>query len=44
MGKEVWSSEIVKKLVGNIEDKESAVGEQTKENMDEYNEELHQKE
>jgi hypothetical protein len=44
MGKEVWSPEIVKKPAGNIEDRGSAAGEQTKENMDEYNEELHHEE
>ena len=44
MGKEVWSPETVEKLAGNIEDRASAVGEQTEENMDEYNEELHHEE
>ena len=43
-GKEVWSPETVQKPAGNIEDRASAAGEQTKENMDEYNEELHHKE
>jgi hypothetical protein len=38
MGKEVWSPETVEKLEGNIEDRESAAREKTKENMDEYNE------
>ena len=44
IGKEVWSPETVQKLVGDIEDRESAVGEQTEENMDEYNEQLHHEE
>jgi hypothetical protein len=44
MGKEVWSPETVEKPTGNIEDRESAAGEQTEENMDEYNEELHHEE
>jgi hypothetical protein len=43
-GKEVWSPKTVQKLVGDIEDRESAAGEQTEENMDEYNEELHHEE
>jgi hypothetical protein len=43
-GKEVWSPETVKKPAGNIEDRASAAGEQTEENMDEYNEELHHEE
>jgi hypothetical protein len=43
-GKEVWSPEIVQKLRGDIEDRVSAAGEQTEENMDEYNEELHHEE
>ena len=37
-GKEVWSLEIVQKPVGDIKDRASAAGEQTEENMDEYNE------
>jgi hypothetical protein len=44
MGKEVWSPETVEKPTGNIEDRASAAGEQTEENMDEYNEELHHEE
>ena len=44
MGKEIWSPEIVEKPEGNIEDQTSAAGEQTKETMDEYNEELHHEE
>jgi hypothetical protein len=44
MGKEVWSLEIVKKPAGSIEDRESAATEKTKENMDEYNEEMHHEE
>jgi hypothetical protein len=44
MGKEVWSPETIKKPVGNIEDRASTTGEQTEENMDEYNEELHHEE
>jgi hypothetical protein len=43
-GKEVWSPETVKKPAGNIKDRASAAGEQTEENMDEYNEELHHEE
>jgi len=43
-GKEVWSPETVQKPVGDIEDIASASGEQTEENMDEYNEELHHEE
>jgi hypothetical protein len=43
-GKEIWSPETVEKPAGNIEDRASAAGEQTKENMDEYNEELHHEE
>jgi hypothetical protein len=43
-GKEVWSPETVQKPAGNIEDREITAGEQTEENMDEYNEELHHKE
>ena len=43
-GKEVWSPETVQKPAGNIEDRESAAGEQTEENMDEYNEELYHEE
>ena len=43
-GKEVWSPETVKKPTRNIEDKASTTGEQTEENMDEYNEELHHEE
>jgi hypothetical protein len=38
-GKEVWSLETVQKPVGDIEDRASVAGEQTEENMDEYNEE-----
>jgi hypothetical protein len=41
-GKEVWSPETVQKPVGDIEDRASAAGEQTEENMDEFNERLHQ--
>jgi hypothetical protein len=41
-GKEVWSPETVQKLEGDIEDRASAAGEQTEENMDEFNERLHQ--
>ena len=37
-GKEFWSPETVQKPVGDIEDRESATGEQTEGNMDEYNE------
>jgi hypothetical protein len=37
-GKEVWSPETVQKAGGYIEDRASAAGEQTKENMDEFNE------
>jgi hypothetical protein len=44
MGKEVWSPEIVEKPAGNIEDRASTAGEQTEENKDEYNEELHHEE
>jgi hypothetical protein len=44
MRKEVWSPKTVKKPTGNIEDRESTVGEQIEENMDEYNEELHHEE
>jgi hypothetical protein len=43
-GKEVWSPKTVEKPTGNIEDRASAAGEQTKENMDECNEELHHEE
>ena len=42
--KEVWSPETVQKPTGNIEDRANVVGEQTEENMDEYNEELHHEE
>ena len=42
--KEVWSPETVQKPAGNIEDRASAAGEKTEENMDEYNEELHHEE
>jgi hypothetical protein len=35
-GKEFWSSETVQKPVGDIEDRASAAGEQTEENMDEF--------
>jgi hypothetical protein len=38
------SPETVQKLVGDIEDRASTAGEQTEENMDEYNEELHHEE
>ena len=41
-GKEVWSLETVQKPVGDTEDRASAAGEQTEENMDEFNERLHQ--
>jgi hypothetical protein len=41
-GKEVWSPVTVQKPVGDIEDRASAAGEQTEENMDEFNERLHQ--
>jgi hypothetical protein len=41
-GKEVWSPKTVQKPVGDIEDRASAAGEQTEENMDEFNEQLHQ--
>ena len=34
-GKEVWSPETIQKLVGDIEDRASAAGEHTEENMDE---------
>jgi hypothetical protein len=44
IGKDVWSPETVQKPAGNIEDRESEAGEKTKENMDEYNEELHHEE
>jgi hypothetical protein len=44
MRKEVWSPETVEKPTGNIEDRARAAGEQTEENMDEYNEELHHEE
>ena len=40
-GKEVWSPETVQKLVGDIEDRASAAGEQTEGDMDEFNERLH---
>jgi hypothetical protein len=43
-GKEVWNPETVKKPAGNIEDRANTAEEQTKENMDEYNEELHHEE
>jgi hypothetical protein len=43
-GKEFWCPETVQKPAGNIEDRASAVGEQTEENTDEYNEELHHEE
>jgi hypothetical protein len=43
-GKEVWSPETVQKPVGDTEDRASAAGEQTEENMDEYNEQLHHEE
>jgi hypothetical protein len=43
-GKEVWSPETVEKPKRNIEDRASATGEKTEENMDEYNEELHHEE
>jgi hypothetical protein len=43
-GKEVWSPETIKKPTRNIQDRASTVGEQTKENIDEYNEELHHEE
>jgi hypothetical protein len=43
-GKEVWSLETIEKPAGNIEDGASATGEQTEENIDEYNEELHHEE
>jgi hypothetical protein len=36
-GKEVWSLEIVQKPVGDIEDRVSTAGEQTEEDMDEFN-------
>jgi hypothetical protein len=36
-GEEVWSSEIVQKPVGDIEDRVSVAGEQTEEEMDEFN-------
>jgi hypothetical protein len=41
MGKEIWSPKTIEKPTENIEDQESAKGEQTKETMDEYNKELH---
>jgi hypothetical protein len=44
MGKEIWSPRKVEKLVENIEDQASVAGEQTKETMDEHNEELHHEE
>jgi hypothetical protein len=43
-GKEVWSPETVQKPGGYIEDRASAAGEQTEENMDEFNERLHHEE
>ena len=43
-GKKFGVHEIVQKTAGDIEDRESAAGEQTEENMDEYNEELHHEE
>jgi hypothetical protein len=44
IGKEIWSPETVEKPTENIEDRASVAGEQTKETMDEYNEELHHEE
>jgi hypothetical protein len=44
IGKEVWSPETVQKPVGDIEDRASAAGEQTEENMDGFNERLHHEE
>jgi hypothetical protein len=41
---ENFEIETIEKLVDNIEDRASAVGEQTKETMDGYNEELHHEE
>jgi hypothetical protein len=41
-GKEVWSPETVQKPVGDIEDRVSVAGEQTEEEMDEFNKRLHQ--
>src|ERR1700677_375390 len=40
-GKEVWSPETVQKPVGDIEDRASAAGEETEENMDEFNKRMH---
>jgi hypothetical protein len=36
-GKEVWSPETVQKPVGDVEDRVSVAGEQTEEEMDEFN-------
>jgi hypothetical protein len=41
-GEEVWSPETVQKPVGDIEDRVSVAGEQTEEEMDEFNKRLHQ--
>jgi molybdopterin converting factor small subunit len=41
-GKEVWSPETVQKPVGDVEDRVSVAGEQTEEEMDEFNKRLHQ--
>ena len=39
--KEVWSPETVQRPVGDIEDRVSVAGEQTEEDMDEFNKRLH---
>jgi hypothetical protein len=41
-GEEVWSPETVQKPVGDIEDRVSVAGEQTEEEMDEFNKRVHQ--
>jgi hypothetical protein len=41
-GEEFWSPETVQKPVGDIEDRVSVAGEQTEEEMDEFNKRVHQ--